>query len=231
MKRIAVFTSGGDAQGMNAALRAVVRSGLERGLEVFAIYEGYSGMVEGGGRIKPMRWGDVGGILHQIRDGENGFLVSSVDEAAGRIVQLLRDPDLARRLGLALRHSRDWHAQAPQRLAQRLMRAAAAQLEQRRLALAGAEERLQAHDPHRVLQRGYAWVESADGRPVISALALRPGQAVRAVWADGRARAALHQHLMAMGRELAHAGRRQADTVFMVLDFLGYADEHCRSSS
>ena len=33
MKRIAVFTSGGDAQGMNAALRAVVRSGLERGLE------------------------------------------------------------------------------------------------------------------------------------------------------------------------------------------------------
>ncbi|HQL60082.1 MAG TPA: glycosyltransferase [Methanoculleus sp.] len=45
--------------------------------------------------------GNVGGILHQIRDGENGFLVSSVDEAAGRIVQLLRDPDLARRLGHA----------------------------------------------------------------------------------------------------------------------------------
>ena len=104
-------------------------------------------------------------------------------------LQAQRLNDLARRLGLALRHSRDWHAQAPQRLAQRLMRAAAAQLEQRRLALAGAEERLQAHDPHRVLQRGYAWVESADGRPVISALALRPGQAVRAVWADGRARA------------------------------------------
>ena len=64
MKRIAVFTSGGDAQGMNAALRAVVRTGLERGLEVFAIYEGYSGMVEGGARIKPMGWEDVGGILH-----------------------------------------------------------------------------------------------------------------------------------------------------------------------
>ena len=64
MKRIAVFTSGGDAQGMNAALRAVVRTGLERGLEVFAIYEGYAGMVEGGSRIKPMTWGDVGGILH-----------------------------------------------------------------------------------------------------------------------------------------------------------------------
>lgn len=97
--------------------------------------------------------------------------------------------DLARRLGLALRHSREMHAQAPQRLAQRLIRATAMQLQQRRLALGAAQQRLQAHDPHRVLQRGYAWVESADGRPVVSALALRPGQAVRAVWADGRARA------------------------------------------
>jgi len=64
MKRIGVFTSGGDAQGMNAALRAVVRTGLERGMEIYAIYEGYSGLVEGGYRIKPMRWSDVGGILH-----------------------------------------------------------------------------------------------------------------------------------------------------------------------
>jgi len=63
MKRIGVLTSGGDAQGMNAALRAVVRMGINRGLEVFAIYEGYSGMVEGGERIRPMEWGDVGGIL------------------------------------------------------------------------------------------------------------------------------------------------------------------------
>ena len=97
--------------------------------------------------------------------------------------------DLARRLGLALRHSREMHAREPQRLAQRLVQAAAMQLQQRRLALDGAQQRLQAHDPRRVLQRGYAWVESADGRPVVSALALRPGQAVRAVWADGRARA------------------------------------------
>lgn len=49
---------------MNAALRAVVRTGLNSGLEVFAIYEGYSGMVEGGERIRPLSWGDVGGILH-----------------------------------------------------------------------------------------------------------------------------------------------------------------------
>ncbi|MCA9867515.1 MAG: 6-phosphofructokinase [Anaerolineae bacterium] len=64
MKRIGVLTSGGDAPGMNAALRAVVRTGLNSGLEVFAIYEGYSGMVEGGERIRPLSWGDVGGILH-----------------------------------------------------------------------------------------------------------------------------------------------------------------------
>jgi trehalose synthase len=45
--------------------------------------------------------GNVGGIRHQIQDGESGFLVSSVDEAAERIARLLRDPDLARRLGRA----------------------------------------------------------------------------------------------------------------------------------
>src|SRR5690606_13181223 len=45
--------------------------------------------------------GNVGGIRHQIQDGENGFLISSVDEAAERIVQLLRDPDLRERLGRA----------------------------------------------------------------------------------------------------------------------------------
>lgn len=65
MKRIGVFTSGGDAPGMNAAVRAVVRMGLDRGLEVFAIYEGYQGMVDGGNRIRSIGWNDVGGILHQ----------------------------------------------------------------------------------------------------------------------------------------------------------------------
>lgn len=47
----------------------------------------------------PVIGGNVGGIRHQIRDGENGYLVSSVEEAAERIVRLVRDPDLARRLG------------------------------------------------------------------------------------------------------------------------------------
>ena len=64
-KRLGVLTSGGDAQGMNAAVRAIVRTGLERGLEVYAIYEGYQGLVEGGARITEMDWDSVGGILQR----------------------------------------------------------------------------------------------------------------------------------------------------------------------
>jgi 6-phosphofructokinase 1 len=62
-KQIAILTSGGDAQGMNAAVRAVVRTALDQGVEVYAIYEGYRGMVEGGDRIRKMDWDSVGGIL------------------------------------------------------------------------------------------------------------------------------------------------------------------------
>jgi len=47
----------------------------------------------------PVIGGNVGGIRHQIRDGVNGFLVSSVQEAAARIVQLLRDEKLRREMG------------------------------------------------------------------------------------------------------------------------------------
>ena len=65
MKRIAVMTSGGDAQGMNAAVRAVVRTALDRGAEAYAIFEGYQGMVEGGSRIRKMSWDDMGGILNR----------------------------------------------------------------------------------------------------------------------------------------------------------------------
>ena len=47
IKKIGVLTSGGDAPGMNAAIRAVVRSGISHGLEVYAIYDGYRGLYEG----------------------------------------------------------------------------------------------------------------------------------------------------------------------------------------
>ncbi len=63
--RIGVLTSGGDAQGMNAAVRAVVRAAIDRGVEVYAVYEGYQGMVEGGNRIRRMEWPSVGGIIHK----------------------------------------------------------------------------------------------------------------------------------------------------------------------
>src|SRR6186713_1472968 len=63
--RLAVMTSGGDAQGMNAAVRAVVRTALNRGAEIFAIYEGYSGLIDGGDRIRPVSWDDVSGILNR----------------------------------------------------------------------------------------------------------------------------------------------------------------------
>lgn len=65
MKRIGVLTSGGDAPGMNAAVRAVVRAALDRGAEVYAVYEGYQGLVEGDQFIRAMQWNDVGGILQQ----------------------------------------------------------------------------------------------------------------------------------------------------------------------
>ena len=62
-KRIGILTSGGDAQGMNAAVRAVVRTALDRGAEVYAIYEGYQGLVDDGEYIRKMDWDSVGGIL------------------------------------------------------------------------------------------------------------------------------------------------------------------------
>lgn len=65
IKRIGVVTSGGDAQGMNAALRAVVRTGIAAGIDVYAIYEGYQGMIAGGERIRKMTWADVGGKLQE----------------------------------------------------------------------------------------------------------------------------------------------------------------------
>jgi 6-phosphofructokinase 1 len=65
VRKLAVFTSGGDAPGMNAAVRAVVRTALHRGAEVYAVYEGYQGLVDGGKHIRKMTWDSVGGILHQ----------------------------------------------------------------------------------------------------------------------------------------------------------------------
>ena len=63
MKRIAVLTSGGDAPGMNAAIRAVVRTGIGLGWEVFGVRHGYAGLISGDMAALSAR--DVGGILQR----------------------------------------------------------------------------------------------------------------------------------------------------------------------
>lgn len=61
MKRIAVLTSGGDAPGMNAAIRAVVRCGIEKGWDVFGVKLGYAGLLHG--NMSQLGRRDVGGIM------------------------------------------------------------------------------------------------------------------------------------------------------------------------
>ncbi len=61
MNRIAVLTSGGDAPGMNAAIRAVVRTGIDRGWEVYGVRRGYAGLIAG--ELQSLGRRDVGGIM------------------------------------------------------------------------------------------------------------------------------------------------------------------------
>jgi len=82
-KRIGILTSGGDAQGMNAAVRAVVRTAMTLGAQVYAIYEGYQGMVDGGTGIRELGWEDVGSILHR----------------GGTVIGTFRSKDFRDRLG------------------------------------------------------------------------------------------------------------------------------------
>lgn len=63
MKKIAVLTSGGDSQGMNAAIYAVVRMALDNGLEVVGIEDGYQGLIAGS--VVPMNAKSVDGIIHR----------------------------------------------------------------------------------------------------------------------------------------------------------------------
>jgi len=109
--------------------------------------------------------------------------------AATLAAQGERLDSLQMRLGQSLRQQLPRQRLAQQVLSQRLLRAARVTLAQQAQRQASWQARLQALDPTRVLQRGYAWVESADGRPVLSARALSVGQVVQAVWSDGRAQA------------------------------------------
>lgn len=64
-RRIGVMTSGGDAPGMNGAVRAIVRMSIAKGCEAYGVYEGYEGLVQGGDLIKQMYWEDVRGWLSE----------------------------------------------------------------------------------------------------------------------------------------------------------------------
>ena len=62
-RRIAILTSGGDAPGMNAAIRAATLLALSQGREVFGISDGYLGLVDG--RLAPLGAADVSGIIRE----------------------------------------------------------------------------------------------------------------------------------------------------------------------
>src|SRR5687768_13004633 len=63
VSRVGVLTSGGDSPGMNAAIRAVVRTGIYYGLEVYGVMRGYSGMLDG--EITPMESKSVANIIQR----------------------------------------------------------------------------------------------------------------------------------------------------------------------
>lgn len=85
-RRIGILTSGGDAPGMNAAIRAITRTAILSNCEPYAIHEGYEGLIQGGPMIHPLHWEDVRGYL-----AKGGTLIGSARcsefrERAGRLL-------------------------------------------------------------------------------------------------------------------------------------------------
>jgi 6-phosphofructokinase 1 len=62
-QRVAVLTSGGDAPGMNAAIRAVVRCGVSKGWQMYGVLHGYKGLISG--NINQLTTRDVGGVIQR----------------------------------------------------------------------------------------------------------------------------------------------------------------------
>jgi len=93
-ERILVLPHGDDTALVNSLQRraaVVLQKSLREGFGLTVAEAMWKGT--------PVIGGNVGGIRHQIEDGVNGFLVSSVEEAATRLVQLLKDEGLRKRLG------------------------------------------------------------------------------------------------------------------------------------
>lgn len=94
MKRIAVLTSGGDAPGMNAAIRSVVRTGIDKGWEVFGVRHGYRGLIEDD--LVLMETRDVSGIIQR-----GGTILGSArcpefksEEGQRRAIQVMKQHDI-----------------------------------------------------------------------------------------------------------------------------------------
>jgi 6-phosphofructokinase 1 len=94
VERIAVLTSGGDAPGMNAAIRAVVRTGISKGWEVYGVHHGYAGLI--GGDIAPLHARDVSGVIQQggTMLGSARSLEFTTEEGRMKALRELRERDI-----------------------------------------------------------------------------------------------------------------------------------------
>jgi len=105
-KRIAILTSGGDAPGMNAAIRAVVRAGLDAGFELYGVDSGYKGLIDGLDDISPdetVKISDLmlhgSAVLHSVRESElrlpifpmDTYSVSDIILRGGTILRTARE--------------------------------------------------------------------------------------------------------------------------------------------
>ena len=113
MKRIGVLTSGGDTPGMNAAIRAVFKTGVDIDLQVMGIYHGYKGLIEG--RVGYLAHADVeskmhkgGTILRTARSEE--FKTEGGIEKAISVLRAYEIDARCRAHGGPLRHSRHRHS-------------------------------------------------------------------------------------------------------------------------
>lgn len=83
MRKLAVLTSGGDAPGMNAAVRAVVRTGIYYGLKVYGIERGFAGLING----EPMRRMELGSVADIVHRGGTVLLTARAPEFKDPAVQ------------------------------------------------------------------------------------------------------------------------------------------------
>jgi len=128
---------------------------------------------------------------HRVLD-RQGQRLDLLAQRAGRPAAVLAAQGhqldgLARRMSAALQRRTDGASMTLTPLAQRLQRSARIGLSRRVDALDALAARLTQAHPQQVLERGYAWVVGADGRPVMHARDLVAGDAIEAVFADGRA--------------------------------------------